>query len=155
MLRAFKLHATTSRLRNFSQQITVTTRASVSNPEPQLPSPNLVRYAYYVPRNSRGSLPVYSDIRNNGTRILVLIRNVEGNIEVRLLIDHPPTVCALITAIIYSNSPRISHKHCVKKALPMRLACEWQSNQDSWYCRVDFGKTMSWSGSSQKDSKPR
>ncbi|KAF7972085.1 hypothetical protein HWV62_18890 [Athelia sp. TMB] len=45
------------------------------------PAPTPVRYPYYVPRNSQGSLPVYSDIRNNGTRILVLIRNVEGNVE--------------------------------------------------------------------------
>jgi hypothetical protein len=124
MLKAFKLFGTTGGLRNFSQQIAVTTRARVPNSKPQLPSPNLVRYAYYVPRNSRGALPVYSDIRNNGTRILVLIRNVEGNVEVRLLTDHPPTVCALITAIIYRNSPRISHKRCVTKAPPMWLACE-------------------------------
>ncbi|KAI0035743.1 mitochondrial large subunit ribosomal protein-domain-containing protein [Vararia minispora EC-137] len=36
---------------------------------------------YFVPRNSRGSLPVYSDIRNGGTRHLVLIRNVQGDIQ--------------------------------------------------------------------------
>ncbi|KZP23612.1 hypothetical protein FIBSPDRAFT_858160 [Athelia psychrophila] len=55
----------------------------VSSTGPQLhqPASKLVRYPYYVPRNSQGSLPVYSDIRNNGTRILVLIRNVEGNVE--------------------------------------------------------------------------
>jgi len=35
--------------------------------------------AYRVPRNSRGSMPVYTDIRNAGTRHLTLIRNVEGN----------------------------------------------------------------------------
>ncbi|KIM57602.1 hypothetical protein SCLCIDRAFT_1219279 [Scleroderma citrinum Foug A] len=33
---------------------------------------------FVVPRNSRGSLPVYTDIRNGRTRHLVLIRNVQG-----------------------------------------------------------------------------
>jgi large subunit ribosomal protein L49 len=37
---------------------------------------------YLVPRNSRGSLPVYSDVRNGGSRYLISIRNVEGNIKV-------------------------------------------------------------------------
>ncbi|KAI0282201.1 hypothetical protein BGY98DRAFT_912752 [Russula aff. rugulosa BPL654] len=36
---------------------------------------------YLVPRNSRGSLPVYSDVRNAGSRYLISIRNVEGNIK--------------------------------------------------------------------------
>ncbi|KAG1736712.1 ribosomal protein L49/IMG2 [Suillus lakei] len=39
------------------------------------------RYPYYIRRNSRGSLPVYSDIRNGGTRYLVSIRNVQGQIN--------------------------------------------------------------------------
>lgn len=41
-----------------------------------------VQVAYDVPRNSKGSLPVYNDIRNGGTRHLTLIRNVEGNASV-------------------------------------------------------------------------
>ncbi|RPD66007.1 hypothetical protein L226DRAFT_566489 [Lentinus tigrinus ALCF2SS1-7] len=36
---------------------------------------------YLVRRNARGSIPVYTDIRNGGTRYLVLIRNVEGNAD--------------------------------------------------------------------------
>ncbi|KAH9854102.1 hypothetical protein C2E23DRAFT_884208 [Lenzites betulinus] len=36
---------------------------------------------YRVLRNSRGSIPVYTDIRNGGTRYQVLIRNVEGNVD--------------------------------------------------------------------------
>jgi hypothetical protein len=39
-------------------------------------------HPYLVPRNSRGTLPVYSDVRNGGTRYLISIRNVEGNIKV-------------------------------------------------------------------------
>lgn len=34
---------------------------------------------YFVPRNSRGNLPVYTDVRNGGSRYMVLVRNVEGN----------------------------------------------------------------------------
>ena len=52
--------------------------SSVSQQSPPAP--------YSIARNSRGSLPVYSDIRNGGTRYLVLIKNIRGNIHVR-----PPT----------------------------------------------------------------
>ncbi|KAI5827945.1 hypothetical protein K523DRAFT_321729 [Schizophyllum commune Tattone D] len=38
-----------------------------------------VHHPFFVPRNSRGSLPVYSDVRNGGGRYLVLIRNVDGD----------------------------------------------------------------------------
>ena len=50
---------------------------------------------YLVPRNSRGSLPVYSDVRNGGSRYLISIRNVEGNIKVRDLTPHirSPLIC--------------------------------------------------------------
>ncbi|KAI0306782.1 hypothetical protein B0F90DRAFT_1623749 [Multifurca ochricompacta] len=44
-----------------------------ASPPPRLP--------YFVPRNSRGSLPVYSDVHNNGTQYLISVRNVEGNIK--------------------------------------------------------------------------
>ena len=55
---------------------------------------NLNEKAYYVPRNSRGNLPVYSDIKNAGSRPLVHIRNVEGNISVRLSpVPIPAVVC--------------------------------------------------------------
>ena len=38
--------------------------------------------AYFVPRNSQGNLPVYTDVRNNGARHFVLVRNVDGSAEV-------------------------------------------------------------------------
>jgi len=48
-------------------------------------SPNehggFVQHPYFLARNTRGSLPVYTDIRNGGTRYLVLIRNVEGDVN--------------------------------------------------------------------------
>ncbi|KAF8840964.1 hypothetical protein BDN67DRAFT_902427 [Paxillus ammoniavirescens] len=40
-----------------------------------------LRHSYFVRRNSRGSLPVYTDVRNGGTRYHVQIRNVEGRIN--------------------------------------------------------------------------
>ena len=54
-----------------------TSSVTVSSSAPHQP-------AYDVPRNSNGSLPVYTDIRNGGTRYLTLIRNVEGNATVCL-----------------------------------------------------------------------
>lgn len=42
----------------------------------------VVRHPYFIQRNSRGSIPVYTDVRNAGGRYLVLIRNVEGNVNV-------------------------------------------------------------------------
>lgn len=41
----------------------------------------LLPQSYFVPRNANGNLPVYSDIRNNGTRYLVLIRGVDGKAQ--------------------------------------------------------------------------
>ena len=38
--------------------------------------------AYFVPRNSQGNLPVYTDVRNNGARCFVLVRNIDGSAEV-------------------------------------------------------------------------
>jgi Mitochondrial large subunit ribosomal protein (Img2) len=45
---------------------------------------NAARLPYHVIRNSRGSLPVYSDIRNAGTRYLVQVRNIEGDANVNI-----------------------------------------------------------------------
>lgn len=63
--------------------------AASSTPQiiPSLPSNTSkhakdVRYPYFIRRNSRGSLPVYTDIRNGGTRYLISIRNVNGQINV-------------------------------------------------------------------------
>jgi large subunit ribosomal protein L49 len=43
---------------------------------------------YVVPRNANGNLPVYTDIRDSGSRDLTLIRNVQGEAYVRLLRLH-------------------------------------------------------------------
>ena len=46
-----------------------------------------IEYPYFVPRNSNGCVPVYSDFKNNKTREITLIRNVEGNVNVRTVSD--------------------------------------------------------------------
>jgi len=56
--------------------------SSIPKPRPHLDGkPGNAKPPYIVTRNSRGSLPVYSDIRNGGSRYLVLIRNVNGNVN--------------------------------------------------------------------------
>ncbi|EJD44123.1 hypothetical protein AURDEDRAFT_65688 [Auricularia subglabra TFB-10046 SS5] len=40
-----------------------------------------LQHPFFLSRNSRGSLPVYSDFKNNGTKYLVEIRNVEGDAD--------------------------------------------------------------------------
>ncbi len=50
---------------------------------PSLSSVRDKKREYFVPRNTRGNLPVYTDVRNAGSRHLVLIRNIEGNATVR------------------------------------------------------------------------
>lgn len=42
-----------------------------------------VQYSYYVPRVGRlaDSLPVYTDVRNGGSRIMTEVRRVEGNLH--------------------------------------------------------------------------
>ncbi|KAJ3982751.1 mitochondrial large subunit ribosomal protein-domain-containing protein [Lentinula detonsa] len=49
---------------------------SLSSPTQQA----VVHHPYFVPRNSNGSLPVYTDVRNGGTRLLLTVRNIDGNI---------------------------------------------------------------------------
>jgi len=64
------------------------TGSASQSTSPTIPfPPSGSRKPYYVPRNNRGNLPVYSDIKNAGGRYLVLIRNVEGDISVRSFLD--------------------------------------------------------------------
>ncbi|KAI0053831.1 hypothetical protein FA95DRAFT_1578959 [Auriscalpium vulgare] len=58
-------------------------------PSPALMSPQMsppairplraLSLPYFIPRNSRGALPVYSDIRNGRTRYLISVRNIQGD----------------------------------------------------------------------------
>lgn len=45
-------------------------------------TPKPVQYPYYIARNTMGSLPVYTEFKNAGARCQILIRNVEGDVNV-------------------------------------------------------------------------
>ncbi|KAG2348509.1 hypothetical protein BDR05DRAFT_973582 [Suillus weaverae] len=42
---------------------------------------SFITRAYFIRRNSCGSLPVYTDIRNGRTKYLISIRNVQGKVD--------------------------------------------------------------------------
>ncbi|KAH8107145.1 mitochondrial large subunit ribosomal protein-domain-containing protein [Cristinia sonorae] len=44
------------------------------------PQHAIIQHPYFVRRNTRGSLPVYTDIRNSN-KYFTLIRNVEGDVD--------------------------------------------------------------------------
>ncbi|GAA5937740.1 hypothetical protein JCM3775_002117 [Rhodotorula graminis] len=54
--------------------------ASPSAPEPahEAAPPKL---AYFVPRTAHGELPVYTDYKNGGSRVLTIVRKAQGNVE--------------------------------------------------------------------------
>ena len=64
-----------------SPKTTVTKAAVEAAAAPAAEDANAVRHSYYVRRNTRGSIPVYTDVRMNN-RYLTIIRNVEGKLEV-------------------------------------------------------------------------
>uniref|UniRef100_A0A8H8CNZ1 Large ribosomal subunit protein mL49 n=1 Tax=Psilocybe cubensis TaxID=181762 RepID=A0A8H8CNZ1_PSICU len=68
----------TSANRSFSEAAASTSNELASTSS-TLPPSKPATLPYYVPRNTRGNLPVYTDVRNAGGRHLILIRNIEGN----------------------------------------------------------------------------
>lgn len=73
-----------------------------------------VSLPYHVPRNTRGSIPVYTDIRNAGTRNLTLIRNVQGNTDVRVPVSPPitlPLTAFCPPSILSIMSPIYNYTH--------------------------------------------
>ncbi|KAH9946212.1 mitochondrial large subunit ribosomal protein-domain-containing protein [Epithele typhae] len=75
----FRALARPLRAQTFARQVrfnsTQLAPATVSDPAPTASPKN----PYFVRRNTHGAVPVYTDIRNGGTRYLVLISHVEGN----------------------------------------------------------------------------
>ncbi|KIJ17198.1 hypothetical protein PAXINDRAFT_167961 [Paxillus involutus ATCC 200175] len=67
--------------RAYSQAIQASQHALPTPGQGVMVNSALARHSYFVRRNSRGSLPVYTDIRNGGTRYHVQIRNVEGRVN--------------------------------------------------------------------------
>ena len=84
MLRSIQNHLLqpAHRLRLYSQAVSPKASvASASKPPARAPAATVLRHPYFVPRNTLGSIPVYTDIRNQN-RYLTLIRNVEGDVQV-------------------------------------------------------------------------
>jgi len=81
MLRTVKSLQVVCRSRSYSQVLAGTgTASAVTGLQAAQASPTAVRYPYFVPRNTQGSIPVYTDVRNHN-KILTLIRNIEGNVD--------------------------------------------------------------------------
>ncbi|KAF8163148.1 mitochondrial large subunit ribosomal protein-domain-containing protein [Crassisporium funariophilum] len=72
-------------LPQFPRSIRLLSQSVSSQPEPStsaIPPSTRAQYPYFVPRNTQGNLPVYTDVRNNGGRYHILLRNVDGNVNV-------------------------------------------------------------------------
>ncbi|CDU23383.1 related to IMG2-mitochondrial ribosomal protein of the large subunit [Sporisorium scitamineum] len=94
---------------------TVSTHPSSSSSEPPTAdlssdlkpssSPTPIRYTYFVPRVGKtlSSLPVYTDIRNGGTRTLTELRKIQGSIS-DLKAD-----LSLFLSETYSPNPELPH----------------------------------------------
>ncbi|TBU32364.1 mitochondrial large subunit ribosomal protein-domain-containing protein [Dichomitus squalens] len=67
--------------RLYSELASAATHSALPDPPPQRATSPANQLPYLVRRNTKGSIPVYTDIRNGGTRYLVLIRNVQGNAD--------------------------------------------------------------------------
>ncbi|CDO70774.1 hypothetical protein BN946_scf184798.g89 [Trametes cinnabarina] len=64
-------------------QPSTSTSETLSQGQSENVDPSKPLRPYHVPRNSRGSIPVYSQIRNH-TKYFILLRDVQGNVEVRI-----------------------------------------------------------------------
>jgi large subunit ribosomal protein L49 len=69
---------------------------------------------YFIPRNANGNLPVYTDIRNNGTRDFTLIRNVQGEAYVSPFNSTSPLF--LPSAQVLATDIRITLFRCANPA---------------------------------------
>ncbi|KAF9072928.1 mitochondrial large subunit ribosomal protein-domain-containing protein [Rhodocollybia butyracea] len=91
-----------------------------------------VHYPYFVPRNSNGSLPVYTDIRNGGTRFLLSIRNIDG--------DASALANSLSTELFAPGSPEamklqisvVRSKHLIIQG------GKWKHNVVEWLVKKGF-----------------
>lgn len=59
------------------------TSAAPETTEGVAPGPKPVKYSYFVPRVGKllDSLPVYTDVRNGGTRTITELRKIQGSIQ--------------------------------------------------------------------------
>ena len=74
----FRPVASTSSLLQAAPAPTPSTPTESFTLEPAV-APKLL--SYYVPRSAAGGLPVYSELKNGGQRVLTIVRKVDGNLE--------------------------------------------------------------------------
>ncbi|KAF8590454.1 hypothetical protein K439DRAFT_1329830 [Ramaria rubella] len=84
-------------------------------------------FSYHVTRNSRGSLPVYSDFRNAGTRYQVHVRNIQGDANA-LLRDLQATLFPASEEASILRGQVVRSKHIVLQG-PGR---GWKGNVADW-----------------------
>lgn len=72
-----------SRYNSTSTSSTPSLESTSSSETPSPTGPTPVKYSYFVPRVGKilDSLPVYTDIRNGGTRTITELRKIQGSIE--------------------------------------------------------------------------
>lgn len=77
--------ASSSRLPSTSRSNSTTTPLDTPSPSESQPeaAPTPVRYSYFVPRVGKtlSSLPVYTDVRNGGTRTMTEVRKIQGSVS--------------------------------------------------------------------------
>ncbi|KAI1796000.1 mitochondrial large subunit ribosomal protein-domain-containing protein [Ganoderma leucocontextum] len=112
-------------------------RSAPSDPLPPVSphhpiSPAAGDLPYLVRRNTKGSIPVYTDIRNGGTKYLVLIRNVEGNVN------------ALVDDLAGSLFPAGSNEaerlkiHTVRQSHVVLSGGRWKNDVIRWLVQKGF-----------------
>ncbi|KAF8894454.1 mitochondrial large subunit ribosomal protein-domain-containing protein [Infundibulicybe gibba] len=96
------------------------------------PQASVVNYSYFVPRNTRGNLPVYTDVRNGGTRYQILIRNIDGNANI-LAND-------LATSLFEKGSPEASRikMDIVRSKNLIISGGRWRSHVVEWLKEKGF-----------------
>lgn len=81
-----RISLNTAQIRGLAELHTEQSSAEVL-PLTEAPVP---RFKYAVPRNTRGSLPVYTDYRAGHRKVEVQIRNIDGDARVRTLTSSSP-----------------------------------------------------------------
>ncbi|KAJ7093221.1 hypothetical protein C8R44DRAFT_815895 [Mycena epipterygia] len=67
-----------------------------------------IRPEYFVPRNARHHLPVYTDFRSNGAQCFILIKNIQG---------HAPALANDLSASLFdSGDPVAARMHIQQHA---------------------------------------
>lgn len=98
-------------------------------------------HAYTVHRNSQGSLPVYTDIRNGGTRILTLIRNVDGadvSLLPKYLLSFTHRIKALATEIKATLFKHENFKIDVKRSSEVVIPARVKRTVVDWLISKGF-----------------